>query len=239
MYYHTNAMQRTQPKRKLVLIVEPTPRCIKLLRFIRSHLPDIREMDMNIVVKRAPKDAQGIKALAARGISSTPAMVGTEGSVYIGEKRIYSILNANLKKVTDSRAAARRIQGGRAPPQDLNDLHSYWMAGMYSGQSKNGRPLPRDDGEETDDLSTQIVDRTRKFESRRTAPPSDDDDREEDNVGDMGSWGARRPAPAPKPQKSMDPPRLPPRQKKAPSGNPAEMDDVMINAWMDNNLGSE
>lgn len=260
-------MQRNQTppvaRKKLQLVVEPTPRCRKLLLFIKEHIPDIKALNIIVYVTKAPTDPQKIKALAGRGISSTPAMIGTEGSIYIGERKIYAILQANFKSVETARAASQRMVGPAMPGYDPTDVHSYLMSGMYGGIDRSGRMMPREDDEETNDLASQLADRTRSFEERRRSrapreadrgpgrrPPksrrgrgADDPEIEEgDNVGAMGGdddedgeWGA----PAPRRGGGAPAPKLPPRQKRPPSGNPADMDALMMDAWMDNNVASD
>ena len=246
--------------KQMQLFVAPTPRCMKLLKYIHAHVAEIKMMDVKLRVHKAPTDPDAIKALARKGIGQTPAMIGTEGTIHVGDVKIYRIFEANFKQLQASRGSQARMTG-RAPSSG-DPYHDFLMKGMYEDGGNGGR-VPRDDDEETDDIASSIADRTRSFEQRRKSrsrqseptraggsrrgttsrrgrgsepPPVDDDD---DNVGmiddDGGGWGE---VGTDQRTGSTRPPRLPPRQKMKPGVSPVEMDQMMMDAWMDNNSPS-
>lgn len=155
------------------VIVSPTPRCHKLLRFICDNLDDIRATQVHLRVIKAPADPSGIKALGRMGIGSVPAIIGTEGTIYIGEKRIYGMLNANLKRLRDARTNNVPAYPGAIPRASAypysatgDEITDYMLRGLYS-QDDDGRMVPRGDADEDENAGASLTEGTRALEKRR------------------------------------------------------------------------
>lgn len=250
-------MQARNGKQPMQLFVAPTPRCMKLLKYIHQHVAEIKTLGVKLRVIVVPTDPDAIKALARRGIGQTPAMIGTEGTIHIGDAKIYRIFEANFKQLQAAQGSRERMSNKMSSSGD--PYHDFLMNGMYEDGGRNGH-IPRDDDEETDDIASSIAERTRRFEQRRKSrnrqpesmqrggsrrgttsrrgrgadpPPVDDD---EDNVGpiddDDGGWGE---VGSEQRTGGTRPPKLPPRQKMKSGVSPGEMDQMMMDAWMDNN----
>ena len=217
---------------QMKIVVASSPRCIKLLRFIRDNLDDLQALDVKIVIVKA-NTPKIIAALQARGVTTTPTMISHTGKLFVGEKKIYAILRNNIKRVRDAQQQQAQPTHNAAP----TSLEEFWNRGISMGDEGNDEPskgfnnamaaFDRRRGTRTGD-DEQDVDRT----NTRRRNGEQDVERmntrrrnieEDDNVGED-----------PPPRRSA-PPTLPPRtQNKYSGANDAMLDKMMQEAMLDN-----
>jgi hypothetical protein len=139
------------------LIVQYTNNCVSLLRYINLHIGEINNLGAVIKIEKVNKcdlDEDLVDALRKRGITRLPAMLGPDGSPFIGASQIIKILNAGL---TSQRNTARI-----APPPAINDLAAFYEREMFDHDKSGIRVNPRQDPEDEYTEGGQI-DFTRKM----------------------------------------------------------------------------
>lgn len=228
------------------LIVQPTESCLDLLRYIDKNIKEINSMGAGIRVEKITKDEIDDDLIAVfnkQGITRLPAMIAPDNHIFIGLRQISDVFQKNLNNGRN-RDRASAYSGADAEFGSNPDLTDFYMKELYSGVTKRGKFIPREDDDDDDaelnkhDIQRRMAqydrnkprhrragggERNRDYDDEPRRRRYDDDD--VDNIDD-----------------SDDEPE-PPRRggKKRPqvsnSGDARgdDMDDQMLAAWMDNN----
>jgi hypothetical protein len=197
---------------ELTVIVQPSPNCVDVLKYIDTHIRSINALSVHIdIIRVEPTNKSALKKLRDSGIKYLPALTNKEGKIYVGKEDIISLFERNLGK-------------GAAPParKPMTDVSQYWDSIMYDDvNGKRGKPKSVSDEREDDtkDIETKLADYRKKApKHRQTQPAEAEFNTRRDNVYDDDD----------------DTEAYAPR----PADTGTNPDDEMMAAWLENNVGN-
>jgi hypothetical protein len=234
------------------IIVQVTDNSLELLRYINKNLDDINRLGARVRIEKISKkefDEDMVELLRRENITRLPALVAPDKTIFIGLKRIVDFFERNLNTAKNQDRVSA-VGSGVSEMGANPDLSDYWSRQLYDGVSKqDGRTVIRDEDSdeqnETKDIERRLNDYNKKvpkhrqqggnrelnidhMDRRRKRTPIQDEPM--DNVIDSEDEGYDEPEPITR--------RDRPRQRI--SGEQGEdMDDRMMNAWLDNNPGGD
>ncbi len=118
----------------LKIIVQESPACVKLLRYLDRNVGNINKMGVRVRIETISSDdldTDMSQRLSDRGINRLPALIMPDGKLFIGITPIIKLFEKNLS----SAASSARIAAPR--PED----YSEYMMGMMYSRDDNGKTV--------------------------------------------------------------------------------------------------
>lgn len=249
----------------LQLFVTASPKCIEILRYLVDIAEDFKVMQIKVTVVKVPKDTAKLQQLSARGITNTPTMLAPGDKKFIGVAAIKKLFETNMKKIMRHDAPDMDSQDPMMRYAKSGDVDGYMTSLIFQGVPRGRNNWYKDDRNEGDEdesisPSANLNARMKDFESRRmirTSPeeherddraprgrrrsrpgleratPTDEFEDEDRNVGEADDD-------APQMARRGNSRQPPPRQKNRYAGkSPAQIDDMMVEALMENTMRNE
>ena len=239
------------------LYVQPSEACVEVLKYVDKKVGEINRIGalvnvINVIKSVDPAVKQDLERLR---IKRFPALVSPRGECMLGFKQIVDMFENNLggrPKRADNMAVTDDYVNDPAAHTDIGndpDLSRFWAAEMFQGVDRRGRVIARKDEEEDDqDENDRDIDRRmrayqrkipkqRRQSSGRRTPATRrtprgrhqaESDSDSDNVGGDNESDEGGEVERPKQRK-----RSVIRPSEDAKGD--EMDERMMNAWLDNN----
>lgn len=207
---------------KVTVYVRDAPKCVKLLKYIDGHINEINDAGNVIAIKVA--NAATIERLSAGGVVGLPALLSGNGAV-VGAEKIIAMITKPPQKLGGARDAPPRLAGTSDAPEVEDFLAAEIARDM---RVENGKiAFEGDDAMDADvgDFNQRIAQFKAKSTANKPEPPrrteqpaapQDGPQELPDNivVGHKEPKGAK---------------------KQAPMGD-EQMEDLMLKAWMENNV---
>lgn len=234
------------------IIVQVTDNSLELLRYINKNLDEINRLGAKVRIEKISKkefDEDMVELLRRENITRLPALVAPDKTIFIGLKRIIDFFERNLNTAKNhDRVSA--VGSGASEMGGNADLSDFWSRQLFDGVSKqDGRTIVRDEDDDEQDGSKDIERRLNDYNKKVPKHRQQGGDRElnidrmdrrkkrtiiqnepMDNVVDSEDEGYDEPDPIMRRDRPR--PRI--------SGEQGDdMDDRMMNAWLDNNPGGE
>lgn len=228
------------------VIVKTSDSCIDLLKYLDKHIKSINALGVRIRIEKISNDEldeEMVESLRKRGVTRLPALLDSEGKVFLGLTKIMEIFNKNLKLAQINRRVSPidDMSGGAT---DNPDIDNFWMKELFQGRSRSGKLIPRDDPDEDDRAKSDIERRMAMYvppahrrsdfataptetptrRPRRRREPKYEDEYDEDNIN--SSDDEHDPAPAHRRTSAIS---------ASDDARGDEMDRMMLDAFLQNN----
>ena len=252
VYTHLTINQPKMERPKIFkLIVQPTPTCMDLLKYLNKNIRSVNQLGARVVIERigdGEMDDDLVDTFRKKGITRLPAMIAPDGYVFIGLKQVTEVFEKNIRNVkTMSRAEPVGMDdtGGTNPALD-----DFYMRELFDGVDKHGKHIPRSDTDEPDgdgcNIEEQLSEYRRNVPTHRTGSDGANIDRPRQSRRTRGRGETRR---RDEPQYDYDnigddsdeeydtrqQPRLSaPMLSRTGDSKGDDMDQRMLAAWMDN-----
>lgn len=128
------------------LLVQNSPYCVKLLKFIDHNIQLINAAGMYLKIEKV-QNVSNNKTLKQRNIKGLPALLTSEGKHYVGYSSIVELMQTKIRRPSNN---------------DPNDIRSYWMNNMYDVDT-NGKKYPKKDADEEDDEAKDLEKKIREY----------------------------------------------------------------------------
>lgn len=185
--------------RTLKVIVQPTQKCLELLRYIYKNIDTIINFGAHIQVDKIDKDNVDesiIEIFRKKGITRLPVLLSPEGKIFTGLKQIMDNFESALRS-TNAMSTVAPMHEGITLGSNI-DMSDFWLNELYAGIDHNGKMIVRSDKDEVEenDIEKRLSEYQRNTpRHRRTgterdnSPPHRRDDRmrrarDEDNIAD-------------------------------------------------------
>jgi len=229
------------------LLVKTSDNCIELLKYINKNIATVNKLGVKIRVdklKNGEFDEDMVNMLKNKGITRLPALITSDGSVFIGLKSIIDLFEKNLNAARGRERVEPVAHVDVVAEMGTNpDMNAWWMRELYAGVDKSGKAVPRKDKDEDED--NVDYDRLMREQNRR-GPKHRQPDTEETDI----EMPTRRTRDRPRPRDDepddniADPdeevPKPARRQTQVPISRSDDvrgdsLDSKMLAAWMENN----
>lgn len=231
-------------RKRFKLLVKPSDSSLQVLRYLDDNIKEINSMGVQMVIEKLTEsdfDKELVTKLNRKGITRLPTLIAPDGKIFTGMKTIKNLFEKNIR----SKQMTRRIApaGNNAEMGNNPDLESFYQRELF--KEENGVRKPRTDPDDPDDESGDIERRVAEYNKNMPAHRRHDAVERE-----------RRPTPITR-QRPQDvgyideniadddddyqgydlSPHNPGSVQLESTGNQNDdhLDDMMINAWMNNN----
>jgi hypothetical protein len=154
------------------IIVQPTPQCIKILKYLKLNIDKINDVGFRVQVEElTPKQKE---MLSKSNISLLPVIITPDKKMFVGTDKIIELFERNINKTNGTAPAKRRSsRGGEGGGLDVSD---YLCNEIYAGveRGKKGMIVPQ----EREKGSDEDIDFNKKLSAykrpKHYMPPGDD-----------------------------------------------------------------
>ena len=182
----------------LKIIVQPTRKCLGLLKYINKNIDVINKLGARIQIEKIDKDnvdESTIEIFRKKGITRLPVLLSPEGKIYVGLQQIVNNFERTLNSAHTMQLASPCGEYYDTEMGSNPDMNDFWLRELYAGYDKNGKMVPRKDKDEAEGENADIekrlsdyqrnVPRHRRAEAReRDYSPPARTRRDEDNIAD-------------------------------------------------------
>lgn len=156
-----------QSKTTLTIIVENSPECMEILRYILDVIAEIKNMNVYLKIKKiseSDKTPEFVKKMAVKGIDSLPVLV-SNGKNFVGVHEIKKLLDKNIMAFK----AQSRVKGILPPVNEQTtetDLDTYYKKSIPADPD-DWKNLDQEDDGRAPDFSQRVNDDIKRRQSQR------------------------------------------------------------------------
>ena len=240
------------------LIVTVNENCVKVLKYLQKCISDINAMGVRVQIEKISTrefDDDMVEMLRRKGITRLPVLLAPDGASFIGVGKITDLFECNIKNLKNGNRVAPgggmrgdTSSGGNTEMGTNPALTDFWMSEMYGGKDENGRLIPKKDHDEGVDENNDMDAKMRQYQARVPRHRGGGEQTER-NIEAPARPRRRRQQTAPPPEDNIAtdddpeydiPTSTPGTPIRAPQYTPteeggADVDQKMLNAWLDNN----